>query len=578
MENEIKLKINGKEVLAKKGVTILEAARENGIDIPSLCFHPDLSVKSNCRLCLVEIKGEKGLKTSCSTKIKGGTEIISESPEISRARKINLELIFSQHLEECADCVWLKNCQLLKFARQYKVETKRFADRKSKRPIFQFGPIVFDETKCIDCRNCIEACPVNFLELKGRGADIEVAPSKDPKKECISCGQCIIHCPVGAIESAGEFESIEEPLRDKNKFTVVQFAPAIRSTIGEEFGMPYGEIITGKLVAGLKKLGFKKVFDTSVGADFTTIEEAKELAGRIATQKNLPAFSSCCPSWVKFLEFYHPELLKNLCTTRSPQVILGGLIKTYWAEKEKINPNDIVVVSIMPCVSKKYEIMRSELKINGIKPVDTVMTTRELARLFRNHKIDLKNINPKPADPPFDLPSGAGIIYGASGGVFESAFRTAYKDITGKELADLEIKELRGDKGTKIRELSIDGKKIRSIAVSGLKNAETMLGKLKADPKAFDAMEVMACPGGCIGGGGQPLPVDNSIRKKRADTLYGIDASKDLRVAHKNPIVKQVYDEFLNDNALKHSICHTEYSQKARTQIKKLKNSLETNV
>lgn len=573
---EIKIKINGRGCIGQEGQTILEIAKENGIEIPSLCFHPDIEVKASCRMCLVEIKGQKDLKTSCSLLAKDGMEIQTDSPRIERVRKINLELIFSQHQEECPDCVWLYNCQLLKMAKKFGVDITRFKDRKADRKTTQCGAIIFDQTKCIDCRNCVEVCPVNFLEVEGRGADIGIKESEDEKIDCINCGQCIIHCPVGAIEGAGEFEYIEEPFKDKNKIVVAQFAPAIRTSIGEEFDLPAGEIVTDKLVAGMKKLGFNMVFDTSVGADFTTFEEAGELKERLEKEENLPAFSSCCPAWVKFLEFYHPEFIPNLCTSRSPQIMLGGLIKTFWAEKEKIDPKNIVVVSIMPCVAKKYEIKREEMKIDGMFPVDYVLTTRELAYLFKKNKIDLRSINPQKADDPFGLPSGAGVIYGASGGVFESALRTAYFKITGKNLEDVAIKEVRGMQGIKRREIKIGNKAVKTVVVNGIRNARKMLFELKKNPKAFDTMEVMACPGGCIGGGGQPVPTDEEIRKKRAAALYDIDDKKELRLAHENPAVKKVYAEFLTSEEIIKPILHTRFSAKKKTVIKKLKSSKET--
>jgi NADP-reducing hydrogenase subunit HndD len=487
-----------------------------------------------------------------------------------------LELIFAQHQEECPDCVWFYNCQLLKMAKKFDIKITRFPDRKINRKINQCGAIVFDQTKCIDCRNCVEICPVNFLEVEGRGAEIGIKESTDKKKECISCGQCILHCPVGAIEGAGEFEYIDDPFKDKKKTVVAQFAPSIRTSIGEEFDLPYGEVVTEKLVAGMKKLGFDKVFDTSVGADFTTMEEAGELKERLSKNENLPAFSSCCPSWVKFVEFYYPEFIPNLCTSRSPQMMLGGLIKTFWSEKEKINPKNIVVVSIMPCVSKKYEIKRKEMKINGMFPVDYVLTTRELAYLFKKNKIDLKNIEPQAADDPFGMPSGAGVIYGASGGVFESALRTAYFKITGKNLENVEIKEIRGLEGIKRRELKIGDKKVKTVIVSGIKNAKKMLEELKKNPQAFDTMEVMACLGGCIGGGGQPVPTDADIRQKRADALYAIDEKKELRLAHENPALKKVYAEYLTSEDIIKPIFHTKFSAKKKTLLKELKNSRET--
>lgn len=571
---KITVTINGKKYSAIVGQTILELAQENGIEIPNLCYHPDVETRSLCRMCMVEIKGDKNLRTACSTKVVEGMEIITESEKIKKLRKINLELIFSQHQEECDDCVWLHNCKLLEYAKDFGIENGRFVDRKSDRKVIQSGPIVFDWTKCIDCRNCVDVCPTGFLEVKNRGADITVETYPDENRQCINCGQCIVHCPVGAIESAGEFENIEEPLKNRNKTVIVQFAPAIRSSIGEEFGMEPGTVVTGELTAGLRKLGFDKVFDTSVAADFTTWEEAQELVDRVISGENLPAFSSCCPAWVKFLEFYYPKFLNNLCTSRSPQAMMGGLIKTYWAEKNNIDPKDILVVSVMPCVAKKYEIKREELKLeNGLFPVDVILTTREAARLMIKHKIDLKNIEPEEADNPFGFPSGAGVIYGASGGVFESAFRTAYFKATGKNLENIDVKEVRGLDGIRKRELKLGDKTIKTVLVNGIKNAKKMMEDLKENPDAFQAMEVMACPGGCIGGGGQPIPTTPEIRKKRAEALYDVDAKKELRLAHENPVIEEVYKNYLTSKEISHKILHTSFHQREKDEVIRLKDS-----
>lgn len=572
MPKEIKIKIDNQEVIAREGETILEVTKRNGIEIPALCYHPDLKIKANCRMCLVEIRGQKGLQTSCSTPVKEGMEILTASKEIEKARKINLELLFAQHREECFDCVWETNCQLLKLARKYKVEITRFKDRKSKFPVEIAGPIEFDFTKCIDCKNCVEMCQkqgVGFLEIEERDDFFQVAFSKDQNKDCVYCGQCILHCPAGSIESVGEFEAIEDCILDKNKFLVAQIAPAVRTTIGEEFDIPYGTPITEKIVTGLKKIGFNKVFDVPVGADFTTVEEAKELLERIENKGILPMMTSCCPAWVKFVEFYFPEFIDNLTTVRSPHIILGGLIKTYFAEKEKIDPKNIVVVSIMPCVAKKYEIKREELKIDGLYPVDFVLTTRELARLFKNKKINLKEVESIKPDEPLGISSGAGVIYGASGGVMESALRTAILDFgkVKKENFDsyrVEFKELRGMSGVKIGEAHIGQKSIRLAVVNGLLNAKKILEEIKREPDLYHYIEVMACPGGCIGGGGQSLPTTPDIRRKRAEGLYGIDLKKELKLAHENPVLKEIYNTYLTDKKKIHKILHTKYFEKSR--------------
>ena len=545
----------------------MDALRENGIKVPTLCYHSDLEIKASCRICVVEVKGKRDLFCACSTKVAKGMAIITDSPKIRRARKINLELLFAQHKEECADCIFGYGCRLLELAKEYKADINRFFDRKTKFPIYQFGPsLIFDSTKCINCQNCVEMCQkqgVDFLEIKENGDFFEIVPSENKKRDCIYCGQCIVHCPVGAFEAVGEFEDVEKCLQQKDKKVIFQFAPAVRTSIGEEFGLPHGKVVTEKLVSAIKKLGVYKVFDTSVGADFTTTEEAGEFIEKLRSGCG-PCFSSCCPSWVKYIEFNYPEFIPNLATTRSPQVILGGLIKTYWAKREKIDPKKIIVVSVMPCVAKKYEIKRRELRINGQKPVDYVLTTRELAYLFLKHKIDLAKIKPQKADAPLGLPSGAGEIYGASGGVVESVLRTIYKKSTGKNLPEVEFKKVRGLQGTKKAEINIGKKIVRIAVINGIGNAKIVLEELKKNPKLYDAVEVMACLGGCIGGGGQPVPADAAIRNKRAESLYEIDQKKEVRFAHENPIVKKIYREFLNSPEIIHKICHTKYYEKKR--------------
>ncbi len=555
----MKVIINGEKVEAGRGETILTVAEKNGFRIPTLCFHSDLHAMASCRICVVEVNGE--FVPSCSTEVKDGMEITIKSPALEKTRKINLELLFSQHQEECDDCIWNMNCKMLDLAKEYGVEINRFWDRKSHYPVYHFGSsLEFDSSKCIDCRNCIEICKkqgVEFLEIKGKGHLFEVVPSEKKDKDCIYCGQCINHCPAGAFEAVGEFEGIEKPFADKGKKVIFQVAPAVRSTIGEEFDLPYGSVSTGKLVSSLRELGADKVFDVPVGADFTTIEESKELLKRIENN-NLPMFTSCCPAWVRFVEFYYPEFIPNLTSVRSPHIILGGLIKKYFTEKEGVNQEDLMVVSLMPCVAKKHEIEREELMIDGIKPVDYVMTTREAGRLLKKNKIDFKNIKEEEMDDPFGNASGSGVAYGTSGGVMQSAFY----NISGKEADFREV-----EKGISVAEVEFDGKKLKMAVVHGLGNAKKLLEQLKKDPEKYHYVEVMACLGGCVGGGGQSVPTDEKIRKGRKEGLCRATGEKKIRKAKDNQEVTAVYNNLLNSKEAVSKICHTRYYKVSKTPV-----------
>jgi iron-only hydrogenase group A len=568
---KISLKINGKTISTESGKTILDVAMENGIDIPYLCYHPDIKSKQRCEISMVEINGSKDLKSACDL-AEDGMEIVTDSAEIREERLKNLNLILKKHHLECDDCVFFRRCKLLELVSKFKA--KPIAEQDELLQVLQSGSIVFDQTKCIGCENCIDVCPVNFLSLD---KNKRISLSLDEKKNCTNCGQCILHCPVGAIEGAGEFEELTSLFtKTKSKVMVVQFAPAVRTSIGEEFGMKPGEIATGKLVAGLKKLGFNYVFDTATGADFTTMEESDELVERIQKKERLPAMSSCCPAWVVFLEFNYPEFISNLCTSRSPQTMLGGIIKNYWAKTKNIDPKNVYVVSVMPCVAKKFEIQREELKIDDLVPVDCVLTTRELARLFKSKGIDLNNIKEEEADDPLGFPSGAGVIYGTSGGVFESAFRTAYFKMTGKELPQDAVKEIRGIEGLKIKEIKVGNISLKVCVANGLQNTKKVLEELKGNPQKYDAIEVMACPGGCVGGGGQLMPSNREIIKKRSKSLYSIDQQKEIKAAHNNPAIKKIYSEFFTGEEIRKKILHTNFSPRGKTKIRKLNNSKET--
>lgn len=630
MQKKINIKINNKTYSANPGETILDVALREKIEIPHLCKHPDLSIKGNCRVCVVDVKG-LGIVTSCSTQVEDGMEIRTDTEKVKSVRKTNLELIFGDHLEKCPTCLYQDNCILLEYGKKY-VGTEKdnitvyssFLERKKNYPKWQFADsIQFDSSKCIECRNCVEVCQVkqavNFYEVsKDKGIDVVVKPkgeageNDDKKFDCVYCGQCITHCPVGAISGVPHWDKVEKLLEEKknkktDKILVAQIAPSIRTSIGEEFGMDYGKIVTGQLVASMKKLGFDYAFDVSLGADMTTFEEAKELvhwlksgspqsAGRVGAGKPRPMFTSCCPAWVEFVKFYYPDFISHLTTTDSPHIISGTLAKTFFADLIKKDPRDIIVTSILPCTAKKHEVNlnthqidlgeclerldlenieqvcknRAELKGKKIPSVDYALTTREYAYLLKRHKIDLPNLKSQDADQPLGIYSGASVIYGASGGVMESALRTAEyllsKDKNKKlDNSHIDFKEVRGQQGIKEAEVKIAGLKLKVAVANGLANAKTILENLKAKKVHYDYVEIMACPGGCIGGGGQPIPVSDEIRQKRANALYDIDKNLPIRKAHDNPNLQKIYKEyFQEDEQITENLMHSSYSQKTR--------------
>lgn len=571
-KNEIKIKLDGRSITALNGQSILTVARANGVFLPSLCEHPDLSVKANCRVCVVEIKGSSRLATACSTLVKEGMEIFTNSPRVQKSRNLNIELLFAEHIEKCADCTLRYNCTLLDLARKYKINIRGFSDRKGKRKTYKFANAVeIDGTQCIDCRNCVEACSkmqkIDYLELKGKGINQEIVPTINKRIDCIYCGQCTLHCPVAAAQEQDDWSKVEKILTDKSKIVVAQFAPSIRVAIGEEFGLPYDDKSTGRTVTALKNLGFQHVFDVNFSADVTTMVEATELLERLADKKSkLPMITSCCPAWVKYVESFHPELISNLTTSRSPQIHLGGIIKTYWAKQMRIDPKNIVVISVMPCTAKKFESRRRELKINGLYPVDYVITTREFGFLLKKNNINFAKLKPSASDKIFNEGSGAAVIYGSSGGVMESALRTAYALTCRDESAKfcnsrIDFKEVRGLEEIKEAEIDIAGRKLRVAVVNGIGSIDRILPNLKD----YDYIEVMACPGGCIGGGGQPIPTNLKIRKERVAALYQIDKFKEIRKAHDNKEVLQVL-EWLKNKKIEHQVLHTKYQKRIRNK------------
>ncbi len=575
---EFNIFINGQEYKAKEGDKVLEVAKKFDIYIPALCYHCDLIPHESCRLCMVEVEGDKNLRASCSLLVKPGMRVHTNTPLIEQTLKINLELIFAQHEGKCETCKRKTNCKLLELVQEkHFVASGKYSNRKSNHPKYQFGPsISFDPSKCINCENCSEICAMQtnggYLRPREGKYNFEVSPSLAHDHDCIYCGQCIAHCPVGALSEAEDYPKVQKLLKNNNKKVVFQFAPAIRTSIGEEFGMAPGEVVTRKIFSALKKLGAYKVFDTSFAADVTIMEESEELIQKVLNGDNEVMFSSCCPAWVKYVEFYEPSFIKNLTSVRSPQIILGGLIKNYWAKKERIKPKDIVVVSIMPCTAKKFEITRRELKIDGINPVDFIITTREFAKLLKESDINLKEIENIESDMEImGTFTGAGEIFGASGGVLEAAIRTTYSKLTGKSLENLEFKQIHEFRGIKELELSINGKKLSFAAVSGIENVKEILRRIKDNPTRYNCVEVMACPGGCISGGGQPLPTDNEIRKARSNGLYQADRDNKHRESHKNPDIIKLYDEFLCKKEIRHKICHTSFKKRNKGKLSVLK-------
>ncbi len=568
MPKKLAIKIDGRKFLVLEGQTILDVAKANKIFIPELCFHPDLEVKANCRVCVVEVLGQKRLMTACSTKVQAGMEILTNSPKVQSARDLNLELLFAEHEEKCATCTLRYQCALLDLAKRYRIKVSRFKDRKGQRVTHKFANSVeIDGSQCIDCRNCVDVCKnvqsIDYLEIKGRGTNQEICPTTNPDIDCIYCGQCALHCPVASAQEQDEWAQVEKVLLDKNKIVVAQFAPSVRVTIGEEFGIPYGAESTGKTVTALKQLGFQYVFDVNFGADITTMVEAQELLERLEDKKAvLPMITSCCPAWVKYVEFFHPELIPNLTTSRSPQIHFGGAIKTYWANQKKINPKKIVVVSVMPCTAKKFEAKRKELAIGGIYPVDYVITTREFAYLLKKRNIDFKKLKPTSSDKIFNEGSGAAVIYGSSGGVMESALRTAYSLACRGAKARIcynriDFKEVRGLGDLREAVIDVAGKKLKVAVVNGIGSIDKILPKLNK----YHYIEVMACPGGCIGGGGQPIPTTAAIRKERIMGLYKIDKFKEIRKAHDNLDVIEALN-WLEVNKLSHKVLHTKYTKR----------------
>ncbi len=554
----MKITINNKEIECQGDKTILEVAKENNIEIPTLCYQEGFEPKSVCRICVVEVNNK--LLPSCSTKVEEGMIVNTESKRVLEARKINTELLMSKHKK--AYFKEGKEHELFKIAKDVGIRQVRFNNHKKGYIIDKGTAIITDNNKCILCGRCVQACQmqnVNAIDFAYRSYHTKVTPAYENKLDdsvCVNCGQCLLACPVDAIYEKDDTKNVLKALKTK-KHVVVQTAPAVRASLGEEFDLPAGTLVTGKMVSSLRKIGFKKIFDTQFGADLTITEEAAELLERLKENKNLPMITSCCPGWIKYIEHFYPELLKHVSTCKSPHDMFGAIAKSYYKEKYKINKKDLVVVSIMPCTAKKFEIQRKELK----KEVDYVLTTRELARLIKSKGINFNKLKDEEFDKPLGLSSGAGTIFGASGGVMEAALRTAYETATGKKLEMLEFNQIRGMNDFKEGCIIINNKTINFAVVNGLHNAKEILEQIKNKKCKYDFIEVMACPGGCIAGGGQPKPTNREIVEKRMQALYLNDKNKKIRKSHENPAIIQLYEEFLGRplSEKAHKLLHTSY-------------------
>lgn len=595
MPNFISITINGIPVEVEKGKTILEAAGQAGVIIPTLCFHKDLCIAGNCRVCIVEIGGQKRLSASCATPCEEGMEIRTNSLNVRNSRKHIIELLLSEHNADCTRCYKNGNCELQRLASEYKIMTQDFIPLapQKRHTIDMFSPsIIKDDSKCIRCQRCVRTCAeiqgVNALTVAYKGEEMKIATFFEKTMNdvvCTTCGQCINHCPTGALVEKNYIEEVWEAIADPKKHVVVQTAPAVRVGLGEELGLPTGTRVTGKMVAALKRLGFDSVLDTDFTADLTIVEEGTELLTRLKKALvdkdpavKLPMATSCSPGWIKYIEHMYPEMLGNLSTCKSPQQMFGALAKTYYAKARDISPENIISVSVMPCTAKKFESNRPEMFDSGYRDVDYVLTTRELAIMIKQAGIDFMKLEDDHFDRLMGESTGAAVIFGATGGVMEAALRTAYELVTGRDVPfeNLDITPVRGMEG--IRETSIkienplkewaflDGIELKCAVAHGLVNAKKIMDAVQSGEHQFHFIEVMACPGGCLGGGGQPIPTNPEIRKRRAEAIYEEDAGMPIRKSHQNPEIIKIYEDFLGKplGEKSHHLLHTTYMPRNR--------------
>ena len=567
MEN-ITIKINGREVSAPQGSTILEAARLAQIEIPTLCYLKEINEIGACRMCVVEVKGARTLVTACVYPINEGMEVWTNTPKVIESRRKTLQLLLSNHDRKCLSCVRSGNCELQTLCREYKIDDEAYYDgeRNGYELDTSAAHMVRDNNKCILCRRCSAICEkvqgVGVIGANERGFKTYIGTAFDmdlAETSCVSCGQCIAVCPTGALYE-------KDNIADPEKYVVVQCAPAVRAGLGEAFGMPIGTDVEGKLAAALRRLGFDKVFDTTFSADLTIMEEANEFLDRVQNGGVLPLITSCSPGWIKYCEHYFPEMTENLSSCKSPQQMFGAIAKSYYAEKMGIPKEKMVVVSVMPCTAKKFEIGRDDENGAGVPDVDIAITTRELGRMIERASIRFADLPDEEFDMPLGLGTGAAVIFGATGGVMEAALRTAVEKLTGEELAKLEFTDVRGIEGIKEATYNVAGMDVKVAVASGLKNAKELLNKVKSGEAEYHFIEIMGCPGGCVNGGGQPQQpgyVRNTvdIRAKRAEVLYNLDKNNKIRKSHENPAIIELYDTYLGEpgSHKAHELLHTTY-------------------
>ena len=578
----INLTIDDQKIKVPEGTTILEAAKQAGIDIPTLCFLKEINEVGDCRMCIVEVEGRRGFATSCIQTVEEEMVVHTHTQNVLEARHVILDLIISNHAKDCLTCTRSGNCELQMLATKFNVLSVEFPGEMTKHKVDDLSPsIVRDFNKCILCRRCVAACKnvqhIGAIDVINRGFESCISTVGDcslNNVNCTFCGQCIEACPTGALHEKESINDVWAKLKDPDTYVVVQTAPAVRVALGEEFQMPIGTNVAGKMVTALKRLGFDKVFDTNTGADFTIMEEANEFIKRFKKNDNLPMMTSCCPAWVKYIESYEPDLLPHLSSCKSPHQMFGALIKSYYANKMGINPEKIYTVSVMPCIAKKFERQRPEMQNDGLWDVDNVITTRELSRMIKQANIEFAKLEDSEFDAPMGEATGAGAIFGTTGGVMEAALRTAQDTLTGKSLDKIEFEQVRGGKGIKKATIEIAGKPIKVVAASGLSNARKILDEIKSGKADYQFVEIMACPGGCIMGGGQPIKSsktrsEEDVRKLRADSIYSIDEKSTIRKSHENPVLKKIYEEYLEEpgSYRAEKLLHTNYMKREKYRL-----------